>query len=66
MLLLLGSPPELMVPAREYLVWFTLFLAPLAVFNILMFIVRLDGAPRFEDEEVVEYDVYAEIGRAHV
>ena len=24
-------PPELMVPAREYLVWFTLFLAPLAV-----------------------------------
>ena len=47
LLLLLGTPPELMVPAREYLVWFTLFLAPLAVFNILMFIVRLDGAPRF-------------------
>ena len=36
-----------MVPAREYLVWLTLFLTPLAVFNILMFIVRLDGAPRF-------------------
>ena len=47
LLLLLGTPGELMVPAREYLVWFTLFLAPLAVFNILMFIVRLDGAPRF-------------------
>ena len=47
LLLLLGTPPELMVPAREYLVWFTLFLTPLAVFNILMFIVRLDGAPRF-------------------
>ena len=31
LLLLLGTPPELMVPAREYLVWFTLFLAPLAV-----------------------------------
>ena len=36
LLLLLGTPPELMVPAREYLVWFTLFLTPLAVFNILM------------------------------
>ena len=47
LLLLLGTPPELMVPAREYLVWFTPFLTPLAVFNILMFIVRLDGAPRF-------------------
>ena len=47
LLLLLGTPGELMVPAREYLVWFTLFLAPLAVFNILMFIVRLDGAPGF-------------------
>lgn len=47
MLALLGTPDELMVPAREYLVWFTLFLAPLAVFNILMFIVRLDGSPRF-------------------
>ena len=23
LLLLLGTPPELMVPAREYLVWFT-------------------------------------------
>ena len=45
LLMLLGTPGELMVPAREYLVWFTLFLAPLAVFNILMFIVRLDGAP---------------------
>lgn len=47
MLALLGTPDELMVPAREYLTWFTLFLAPLAVFNILMFIVRLDGSPRF-------------------
>lgn len=47
LLMLLGTPGELMVPAREYLVWFTLFLAPLAVFNILMFIVRLDGAPGF-------------------
>ena len=47
LLLLLGTPGELMVTAREYLVWFTLFLAPLAVFNILMFIVRLDGAPGF-------------------
>ena len=47
LLLLLGTPPDLMVLAREYLVWFTLFLTPLAVFNILMFIVRLDGAPRF-------------------
>lgn len=44
---LLGTPDELIVPAREYLMWFTLFLAPLAVFNILMFIVRLDGSPRF-------------------
>lgn len=25
LLLLLGTPGELMVPAREYLVWFTLF-----------------------------------------
>ena len=47
LLALLGTPAELMVPAREYLVWFTLFLAPLAIFNILMFIVRLDGAPGF-------------------
>ena len=47
LLMLLDTPGELMVPAREYLVWFTLFLTPLAVFNILMFIVRLDGAPRF-------------------
>ena len=31
LLMLLGTPGELMVPAREYLVWFTLFLAPLAV-----------------------------------
>lgn len=46
-LAMLGTPVELLVPAREYLVSFTLFLAPLAVFNILMFIVRLDGAPRF-------------------
>lgn len=44
---LLGTPAELMVPAREYLVTFTLFLTPLALFNILMFIVRLDGAPKF-------------------
>lgn len=46
-LALLGTPGELMLPAREYLTWFTLFLAPLAVFNILMFIVRLDGSPKF-------------------
>lgn len=47
LLALLGTPEELMTPAREYLVWFTLFLAPVAVFNILMFIVRLDGSPKF-------------------
>lgn len=44
---LLGTPPELMTPAHSYLVWFTIFLAPLALFNILMFAVRLDGSPRF-------------------
>ena len=79
LLLLLGTPPELMVPAREYLVWFTLFLAPLAVFNILMFIVRLDGAPRFAMacnimaaciNIVLDYlfifEFGWEIGRAHV
>lgn len=44
---LLGTPPELMDSAGEYLVWFTLFLTPLAVFDILMFVVRLDGSPRF-------------------
>ena len=53
LLLLLGTPGELMVPAREYLVWFTLFLAPLAVFNILMFIVRL-GA----NETTLDYTVH--------
>ncbi|WP_295940831.1 MATE family efflux transporter [uncultured Alistipes sp.] len=47
MLTLLGTPAELMEPAGEYFRWFTLFLMPLAVFNILTFIVRLDGAPRF-------------------
>lgn len=44
---LLGTPPELLADARRYLVCFALFLAPLALFNILMFIVRLDGSPRF-------------------
>lgn len=44
---LLGTPPELMLQAGEYLTWFTVFLAPLAIFNILMFVIRLDGAPRF-------------------
>ena len=44
---LLGTPTELTAQAGEYLTWFTIFLAPLALFNILMFIVRLDGAPRF-------------------
>lgn len=43
----LGTPPELMLQAGEYLTWFTVFLAPLAIFNILMFVIRLDGAPRF-------------------
>lgn len=46
-LTILGTPPELMYSAGEYLIWFTLFLAPLALFNILTFIVRLDGSPRF-------------------
>lgn len=43
---LMGTPPELMHSAGEYLFWFTLFLTPLALFNILTFIVRLDGSPR--------------------
>lgn len=47
LLRLLGTPPDLMVQAGEYLTCFALFLTPLAVFNILMFIVRLDGSPRF-------------------
>lgn len=42
---LLGTPAELWGPGREYYVWFTPFLMPLAVFYILMFAVRLDGAP---------------------
>lgn len=46
-LFLLGTPKELTAPAREYLFWFTLFIPTLAVFNILMFLVRLDGSPRF-------------------
>lgn len=46
-LYLLGAPSELMAAAREYLLWFTAFLIPLAVFSILMFIVRLDGSPNF-------------------
>lgn len=46
-LYMLGTPSELIDSAREYLVWFTAFLIPLAVFDILMFIVRLDGSPNF-------------------
>lgn len=43
----LGTPTDLMLPAREYFVWFTPFFAPLALFNIVMFAVRLDGSPKF-------------------
>lgn len=44
---MLGTPDELMIPAREYLVWFSAFLVPLGGFCIMMFVVRLDGSPRF-------------------
>lgn len=44
---LLGTPAALMEPARTYFLWFVPFLMPLAVFDILMFTVRLDGAPNF-------------------
>lgn len=46
-LLLLGTPEELMVLADEYLYYLMPFLAPVAFYNILMFLVRLDGAPKF-------------------
>ena len=46
-LALLGTPASLLAPAREYLLWFVPFLMPIALFNILMFTVRLDGAPNF-------------------
>ncbi len=46
-LFVLGTLPELMQSAGEYLFWFTLFLTPITLFTILMFFVRLDGAPRF-------------------
>lgn len=47
MLALMGTPDELMAAGREYYVWFIPFLMPLALFYILMFAVRLDGAPNF-------------------
>lgn len=47
MLDLLGTPESLFAPSREYYLYFVPFLVPLALFNILMFLVRLDGSPRF-------------------
>ena len=41
-LALLGTPASLLAPAREYLLGFVPFLMPIALFNILMFTVRLD------------------------
>lgn len=46
-LALLGTPGELLAPAGEYLFWFTLFLMPVGLFDILMFAVRLDDSPNF-------------------
>lgn len=46
-LAVLGTPPALMELADEYLFYFTLFLAPVALANILMFFVRLDDSPKF-------------------
>lgn len=43
----LGTPASLIEPAREYFLWFVPFLMPIALFDILMFTVRLDGAPNF-------------------
>lgn len=43
----LGTPESLFAPSREYYLYFVPFLVPLALFNILMFLVRLDDAPRF-------------------
>lgn len=47
MLHLLGTPDALMDAGSEYLIWFTIFLPSIALFDIVMFFVRLDGAPRF-------------------
>lgn len=44
---LLGTPASLAEAAREYFLWFVPFLMPIALFDILMFTVRLDGAPNF-------------------
>lgn len=46
-LVLLGTPADLHAPAGEYLRWFMPFMSPLALFTILMFVVRLDGSPKF-------------------
>lgn len=46
-LALLGTPESLSAPAREYFLFFVPFLMPIALFDILMFTVRLDGAPNF-------------------
>ncbi|MEG2614848.1 MAG: MATE family efflux transporter, partial [Alistipes sp.] len=43
----LGTPDSLRELAREYLLYFVPFFLPLALFDIVMFAVRLDGAPNF-------------------
>lgn len=44
---LLGTPDSLRELGREYLLYFVPFFMPLALFDIIMFAVRLDGAPNF-------------------
>ena len=44
---LLGTPPELESPVSEYMRYFVLFFSFNTLLNVLMFFVRLDGAPGF-------------------
>lgn len=46
-IVLLGTPAELMTYGREYYLYFVPFLIPITLFDILMFTVRLDGSPKF-------------------
>lgn len=40
------TPASLMPMAHEYLIWLSVFIPSIVLFNILMFLVRLDGAPK--------------------
>lgn len=46
-LVMFNTPEDLQALADQYLFCFSLFLMPIALFNVLMFIIRLDGSPKF-------------------